>query len=41
MKVFLASLAATIGISVIAWYGLDMVGFSSEQVSSGSSVRLD
>lgn len=41
MKAMLSAFAAIAVISVGAWYGLRQAGFSSSEVQSSSSVRLD
>ena len=41
MKAMITGFAAIIVISVIAWYGLHQLGFSSQDVNSSGSVRLD
>ncbi|WP_435139967.1 hypothetical protein [Pseudopelagicola sp. nBUS_19] len=41
MKAFLLSCAAIVVISVAAFYGLNYAGFSTKDVASGASVRLD
>lgn len=41
MKAMLMGFAAMAVITVGAWYALGQAGFSSEEVYSGSSVRLN
>ncbi len=41
MKAILAGCAAIVVISFTAYFVLGQAGFSSEEVYSGSSVRLD
>jgi len=41
MKAFIAAVAAMVVITVAAPYTLDQFGFSAEEASSGSAVRLD
>jgi hypothetical protein len=41
MKAMLAGFAAIVVISVVAWYGLENAGFSSQEVYSGANVRID
>jgi hypothetical protein len=41
MKAMLAGFAAIVVISVGAYYGLGQAGFSSDEVHSSDSVRLD
>lgn len=41
MKAMLTGFAAIVVISAIAWYGLTQAGFSTAEIYSGSSVRLD
>jgi len=41
MKAMLTGFAAIVVVSVVAWYGLGQAGFSSEEVHSSDSVRLD
>jgi hypothetical protein len=41
MKTFLLACVTVAGISVVAYYGLHTLGFSSTEVGSGPSVRLD
>ena len=41
MKAMLTGFATMIAISILAWYGLGEMGFSSEAVHSGTNVRLD
>ncbi len=41
MRTFLLACVATVAISIAAYYGLHNAGFSSQDVNSGSSVRLD
>ena len=41
MKAMFAAFAAMIVVSVGAWLGLDQIGFSSADQTSGSAVRLD
>lgn len=41
MKAMLTGFAFTIVVGVIAWVGLERAGFSSAEVFSGDSVRLD
>ena len=41
MKVMFLGFLAVIGVSVIAWYALGEMGFSSAETYSGPSVRLD
>lgn len=40
MKAMLAAFAATAVISVLAWYGLGQLGFSSGERNAGDAVRL-
>lgn len=40
MKAMLTAFAATVVIAVGADFALDEMGFSAEEVSSGSAVRL-
>ncbi len=41
MKPMLSGFAAIVIIAVVAWYSLGQAGFSSREVQSGESVRLD
>ncbi len=41
MNAMIAAFAALFVITVVAWYGLDHAGFSSEDRQVGSAVRLD
>ena len=41
MKAMYAGFAASILIAVSAWIGLNQLGFSSADVHSGESVRID
>ena len=41
MKAMFTAFAATILISVGAWIGLERIGFSSQERTSGDAVRLD
>ena len=41
MKAMLAGFAAIVAISVVAHFGLDRAGFSSEDVYSNENVRLN
>jgi len=41
MKAMLTGFAAIVIVSAIAWFTLERAGFSSAEVFSGSSVRLD
>ena len=41
MKPMFAGFAAIVLIAVLAWYGLGQAGFSSAEIQSGASVRLD
>lgn len=41
MKAMLTGFAAIVVVSGIAWYGLEQAGFSSAEVFSSGSVRLD
>ena len=40
MKAMYAALAALVVITVGAWYGLGLLGFSSEERAAGANVRL-
>lgn len=40
MKAFLAGVLLTIVIGVVAWFGLNALGFSAQEVYSGPNVRL-
>lgn len=41
MKAMMMGFAAMAAITVGSWYGLGQAGFSSQEVNSGPSVRLD
>ena len=41
MKTFLLACVTVAGISVVAYYGLHAMGFSSTETGIGPSVRLD
>lgn len=41
MKVILISAVTIVVIAVVASFGLDQAGYSSQEQQSGSSVRLD
>ena len=41
MKAMFAGFAAMIVIGVAAWYGLGELGFSSQEVNTSDSVRID
>lgn len=41
MKAMITGFAVMILIGALAWAGLDRAGFSSAEVHSGDSVRLD
>ncbi|MGB0439312.1 MAG: hypothetical protein ACPGFC_04310 [Paracoccaceae bacterium] len=41
MKAMLTGFLAVAVIGVGAWYGLGQAGFSTQEVTSGSAVRLD
>ncbi len=41
MKAMLAGFTAIVVISLVAYYGLEQTGFSSEDVYSGDNVRLN
>jgi hypothetical protein len=41
MKPMLSGFAAIVLIGVVAWYALGQAGFSSREVQSSESVRLD
>ena len=41
MKAMFSGFAAIIVISIAAYYGLGQAGFSSQEVHSSDSVRLD
>lgn len=41
MKAMLTAFMATIAIAVIASFGLDALGYSSEAKTAGNAVRLD
>lgn len=41
MRAFLCAVIATVGIAFLFDYGLDYIGYSSAELSTSSSVRLD
>ncbi|SNS27317.1 hypothetical protein [Tropicimonas sediminicola] len=41
MKAMLAGFAASVVIAIGAWYGANHLGFSSEEVYTGTNVRLE
>lgn len=41
MRTFMCAIIATVGISFLANYGLERIGYSSADQGAGSSVRLD
>lgn len=41
MKAFLVACVAVVGIAIVAYYGLNAIGFSAADSASSGSVRLD
>ena len=41
MRAFLTAVLAIAVISVVAWYGLEEIGFSTAQETASPNVRLD